>query len=313
MAVAFRQVRFGPLSDVSVSAPNGAVIGVIGEEGCGARELLRLAAGLEKPAEGAVDAPAARRLIGPADPLDFSPVDLLLLDHALAGKDAFGRAQSAMDMVRLVRGGTTVLVASHEEPLLLSLADEIWWLDDGRLAAKGDPAEVLEKYRAHIAERVRQWGDSRCAPLTPALGRGDGRAELISIETLDGGGGPTMAWTSGESVAVRVTVRYRENVEEPVVGIMIRTRIGFEVYGTNTELERVKLGPCVKDDTLRVSFSFRCDLCPREYTLTAASHDPDGALHEWLDDAVAFVVVDSRFTAGVANLRASVTVERSRI
>jgi lipopolysaccharide transport system ATP-binding protein len=59
-----------------------------------------------------------------------------------------------------------------------------------------------------------------------------------------------------------------------------------------------------------VLFSFRCELCPREYTLTAASHDPDGALHEWLDDALAFMVVDSRSTAGVANLRAKVTVER---
>lgn len=311
MAVGFRQVCFGPLTLVSVSAPDGAVIGIIGEDRCGARELLRLAAGLEKPAEGTVEAPRFRRLIGPADPLDFSPVDLLLLDHALAGKDAFERAQASMELVRLVRGGTTVLVASHEEPLLRSLADEVWWFDDGRLAAKGDPAEVLEKYRAHIAERVRKWGKSRCMPLAPPLRRGDGRAELISIETLDGDGNPTMAWTSGESAAVRVTVRYRETVEEPVVGIMIRTRIGFEVYGTNTELEKVKLGPCAKDDTLRVTFSFRCDLCPREYTLTAASHDLDGALHEWLDDAMAFVVVDSRFTAGVANLRARASVERS--
>ena len=30
---------------------------------------------------------------------------------------------------------------------------------------------------------------------------------------------------------------------QPVVGIMIRTRIGFEVYGTNTELEKLAPGP----------------------------------------------------------------------
>jgi hypothetical protein len=43
-----------------------------------------------------------------------------------------------------------------------------------------------------------------------------------------------------------------------------------------------------------------------EYTLTAASHDPDGTAHDWIDDAVAFVATDSRYTAGVANLRAKV-------
>jgi lipopolysaccharide transport system ATP-binding protein len=45
-------------------------------------------------------------------------------------------------------------------------------------------------------------------------------------------------------------------------------------------------------------------LCPQEYTITVASHDPDGVWHEWLEDAVAFLVTDSRYTAGVANLRA---------
>jgi lipopolysaccharide transport system ATP-binding protein len=56
----------------------------------------------------------------------------------------------------------------------------------------------------------------------------------------------------------------------------------------------------------------RCDLCPQEYTLTAASHDPDGVWHDWIEDAVAFTVADSRYTAGVANLRATVTSRRER-
>jgi ABC-type taurine transport system ATPase subunit len=311
MALAFLDVSCPPLEQLNVSAPGGAVIGLIGDDGSGKRTLLGLAAGRLAPVSGAVEAPASRRLIGPAGELDLAPVDLLLLEHALAERDAVTRAWAAMELVRLRRRGTTVLLLSHEEELLRSLSDEIWWLDAGKLAAKGDPGEVLESYRRHVAQRIRARGDSNCMPLSPALRRGDGRAELLSIETLDEGGNLTMAWTSGEPAAVRVTVRYREPVEDPVVGIMIRTRIGFEVYGTNTGLEGLKLGPCAAGETLRVLFSFRCDLCPREYTLTAASHDPDGVLHEWLEDALAFVVVDSRSTAGVANLRARVTVERS--
>ena len=38
---------------------------------------------------------------------------------------------------------------------------------------------------------------------------------------------------------------------DPVVGIMIRTRIGLNVYGTNTELEQLKLGPCLPGATAR--------------------------------------------------------------
>ena len=119
-----------------------------------------------------------------------------------------------------------------------------------------------------------------------------------------------MAWRSGEPVSVRVLVQYCKPVEEPVIGIMIRTRVGMHVYGTNTELEKVNIGPCAAGDRVQLEFRFRCHLCPGDYTLTAASHDPGGATHDWIDEAIAFVVTDSRYTAGVANLRASVTAER---
>ena len=112
-------------------------------------------------------------------------------------------------------------------------------------------------------------------------------------------------------VTVRAVVRFHEAVKEPVLGMMIRTQIGFEVYGTNTGLERVDLGPRNAGDTITVTFSFLCDLCPHAYTITMASHDPDGTAHDWLDDAVSVTVVDDRYTAGVANLHATVTVEEA--
>ena len=182
-------------------------------------------------------------------------------------------------------------------------------MDAGQLAAKGDPKETLDRYRRSVSERVRNWGDTIPPRLAPVSRRGDGRAEVLSIETLGSKGEPTIVWKSGEMVSVRATVRFHEAVAEPVLGMLIRTQIGFEVYGTNTELERVKIGPRAPGETITVTFSFLCDLCPHAYTLTLASHDPDGTAHDWLDDAVAFTVTDERPTAGVANLRAKVTVE----
>jgi len=90
---------------------------------------------------------------------------------------------------------------------------------------------------------------------------------------------------------VKIAVKFHEAVLDPVVGIMIRTRIGLNVYGTNTELEQLKLGPCLAGTTLELAFAFWCELCPGEYTLTVASHDPDGVWHDWLEDAVAFSVL----------------------
>jgi lipopolysaccharide transport system ATP-binding protein len=308
MALVFRRVTCAPLRDFEAAAPDGVVIGIIGENGSGKTRLLRLAAGLERPESGVVEAPAAVRLLGPDDPLTLAPAGLLLIDQTFSRQDPLVRERAAVALDRLRGAGVTTLVASHEEELLRRLADEIWWLHQGRLAGRGDPDQVLAAYRAHIAQRLRAWGESVDQQMAPRVRRSDGRAEVLRVETIGENGQPTMVWRSGELAVVKVSVRFHEAVADPVIGIMIRTRIGLNVFGTNTELERLKLGPCRAGETLEVAFAFRCELCPQEYTITVASHDPDGVWHDWLDDAVAFAVSDSRYTAGVANLRATVSV-----
>jgi len=130
------------------------------------------------------------------------------------------------------------------------------------------------------------------------------------VELRGESGQASAVWRSGEQVTVQVTVQFEQPVSDPVVGILIRTRVGLNVYGTNTELEGLKLGPRQAGESLALDFAFRCDLCPQEYTLTVASHDPDGVWHDWLEEAVAFSVTDSRPTSGVANLRARVSLRQ---
>jgi ABC-type sulfate/molybdate transport systems ATPase subunit len=307
MAVAFHRVSAPPLVEFDAAAPDGAVIGILGEDGSGKGCLLRLAAGLEKPASGSVERSGAASLIGPGDALELAPAPLVLIEHTFSGHDAFARERAAIGLDRLRRAGSTTLLVSHEEELLRRVADEIWWLREGRLAGRGDPGEMIAAYRRHIAARVRAWGETERSPLAPRMRRGDGRAEVVSVATLGENGCPTMVWRSGELAVVKVRVRFAAAVVDPVIGIMIRTRIGLNVYGTNTELEKLCLGPRAAGDTIEVVFAFRCELCPEEYTLTVASHDPDGVWHDWLEDAVSFAVSDTRYTAGVANLRAQVS------
>jgi lipopolysaccharide transport system ATP-binding protein len=306
MAIEFRGINHPPLHDLTVSAPDGAVIGIIGEKGAGKHALMRLAADLEKPQAGEVIFEGTRRHLGLTDALQLSPVDLLLIEQTLAPHDALVRGRALVGIDRMRNAGATVLIVSHEADLLRQLCDEVWWLEAGTLHMQGDPAEVLAAYQQRISEKFRAWGDTLSSPMSASLRRGDGRAEILSLETFGDSGQPTMIWRSGEEAVIRVKVRYREAVEDPVVGILIRTRIGLEVYGTNTELERLKIGPCAPDSEYQLEFRFACNLCPGEYTLTAASHDHDGTAHDWIDDAIAFLVTDSRYTAGVANLRAKV-------
>jgi len=233
-------------------------------------------------------------------------VDVLLLDAALACQDPLVRERACFALERLRRGGATILMASYDEPLLSRLCDELWWLDGGRIAARGDVRDVLPKYRRFVLEQLVAWGGTLTEPVDFSYRRGDGRAEIVSLETLGAGGQPTAVLRSHEMASIQVVVRFLKPVANPVIGVMIRTRVGLEVFGTNTELEAIDLGACSPGDQVKVDFQFVCELCPGEYTLTAASHDPDGTPHDWLDDAIAFSVADERYTAGVANLRATV-------
>lgn len=309
MAIEFNQATCGPLRCFSAFAPDGTVTGVIGENGSGKETLLRLAAGLEKPVSGSVLCDEPVHCVRPGALLEFPAVRTLLIEHAFATQDAIACARAQISLERVRRGGATALVVSHDESLLLAACDDLWWLRDGTLGAQGSPAEVLESYRRYAAERLRDWGQSTSAPLCPSMRRGDGRARIVHLETIGKDGKPTMVWASGEPAGVRATVRFEHAVDDPVVGMMIRNRIGMEVYGTNTLLEKLKLGPRQAGDTIRVSFGFNCDLCPQTYTLTVASHDPNGLWHDWIEDAVTFLVTDTRYEAGVANLRARVSFE----
>lgn len=224
-------------------------------------------------------------------------------------QSALEKAQLEHEIAVRRQKGEGLMVFSNDEVFLERVADEIWWMRGGAVVAQGDPREVLDKYRRWVAEQMRAWGRGKQAALTPAMRRGDGRARIEKLETLGADGLPTLVWTSGEPCGVRVTVHFTADVADPVVGIMLRTLIGMEVYGTNTQLEKLKLGPVAAGATRVVCFEFPCSLCPQEYTLTAASHDPDGVWHDWMEDALAIRVTDVRYTAGVANLRAKVRVE----
>ena len=141
---------------------------------------------------------------------------------------------------------------------------------------------------------------------------GDGSSEVTSVEILDAVGRAVASVASGAPIAVRVRSRFHARVCDPMVGILIRTRIGMEVYGTNTRIEKKSLGDLEPGDELEVNFLLECWLTPQTYTLTVATQNADGSSHDWLDDAIAFDVVDTRHAAGVANLRARIESRVSR-
>jgi hypothetical protein len=263
--------------------PPHTILGLLGEEGSGIKvELENLA---------------------------YAATGMVLVNYTLDARDPLSQLRARRDLNLARRQGKTVLLASWNTALLTEVCDELWLIENGQVVAQAHPVEIVDRWNRGVLQRWRAEQAGSNPPISPTMQRGDGRAHIREVELLDAQQQPVLAWKSGEDALIRVGVEFTAPVEKPVIGMLIRTRVGLDVYGTNTELENMDMGPRNNGERIRVTFRFVCDLCPGDYTLTVASHDPDGTWHEWLEDAVAFAVGDVRYTAGVANLRAKAAWE----
>ena len=231
--------------------------------------------------------------------------EILIVDEALAVGDAVFANRCVRKFQELRERKITVLFVSHDLGLVKQLSDRAILLLNGRMEAQGTPKDVINRYIGLVLERQepRTKKDER---IRGSFRHGDGTSEIVGVQILNARGEPAALVSSGEAVTVRVRCRFHQAKSDPMVGILIRTRIGMDVYGTNTRLEQVELGAFEPGDELEVDFHIECWLTPQTYTLTVATQNTDGTSHDWLDDAIAFDVVDARPGAGVANLRTKV-------
>lgn len=242
--------------------------------------------------------------------------EILIVDEALAVGDAIFANRCIKKFEELKQRGVTVLFVSHDLGLVKRLSDRAALLLDGRVAAYGHPSEVVNRYVGLVLERQarEEQREVERGPLATGAGasyrHGDGASRVLQVELLDAREQPTASLEPGEPVTIRVRALAERDLESPVVGVLIRNRLGIDVFGTNTRIEGVDLGSVRAGETFEVRFGFDCLLTRQDYTLTVATQYPEGFSQDWLDDAIAFTVVDTRDVAGLANFKTRVEWRR---
>jgi len=223
--------------------------------------------------------------------------EILIVDEALAVGDAKFANRCIRKFEELKARGVTVLFVSHDLGLVKRLADRALLLVQGRPELLGTPAEVVNRYVGLVL-----------APDSPeekleAQRHGDGTSEITGVQMLS-----PAAVQTGENVTVEIEARFQQACQQPVFGLLIRNRLGTDVYGTNTRVEGIDTGSVPAGGTLRVRFTFAAWLTRQEYTITVATQHATGLSQDWLDDALSFTVADARDLAGLTDLRAKIEV-----
>jgi lipopolysaccharide transport system ATP-binding protein len=243
--------------------------------------------------------------------------EVLIVDEALAVGDAIFASRCVQKFEELRRKNVTVFLVSHDLGLIKRLADRAAFMLDGRIVLEGTPNDAVNRYVGFVLDRERA-GQERSPGLLDesaaggpisektSFRHGDGASRVIDVQILNAAGERCRAFRPGEPIILRIRAAFHKPVSNPVVGILIRNRIGMDIFGTNTRLERAELGDFEPGEEIEVEFELDCLLSRQEYTLTVAVQYWNGLSQDWLDDVTDFRVEDTKDVAGVLNLNTRV-------
>ena len=236
--------------------------------------------------------------------------EILIVDEALAVGDAIFASRCIQKFDELRRRQVTILLVSHDLGLVKRLADRAAFLLNGEMVMQGSPKDAVNRYNGFVLDRE----SGHKAPLPPSDGpaaqssfrHGDATSTISQVQLLNRNGDPCAAFQRGDTIIIRVTAVFQQACEHPVVGILIRSRIGMDVFGTNTRIEHIELDQFQAGEKLEVEFELDCLLSRNEYTVTVATQHWSGLSQDWLDDVIEFRVIDTKDIAGVLNLNTRV-------
>jgi lipopolysaccharide transport system ATP-binding protein len=237
--------------------------------------------------------------------------EILIVDEALAVGDAIFASRCIRKFEDLRQKKVTVLLVSHDLGLIKRLADRAIFMLEGQVVMEGSPKDAVNQYVGFVLDRERSSrppiaGPEENVAAKSSFRHGDGVSRIVDVQLLNAAGHQCRTFRPGDALVVRIQATFNLAVSSPVVGILIRNRIGVDVFGTNSRLEGIDLGAFEKNDTLQIEFEMDCLLTRQEYTLTVATQYWNGLSQDWMDDVLDFEVVDTKDVAGVLNLNARV-------
>jgi lipopolysaccharide transport system ATP-binding protein len=222
--------------------------------------------------------------------------DVLIVDEALSVGDAYFQHKSFDRIREFSKGGTTLLIVSHDKGAIQAICDKAILLSAGKVAMEGEPEAVMDYYNALLADRqnqiVRQ-KQTASGKTQTISGSGEATVSSISLQDLDGN--ELEVVDVGQPIVLRVAVQSNAFIPRLVLGYGIKDRLGQVVYGTNTDLTKQAIHNIANGSRLVFSIFFPANLGPGTYSIQIALVSTETHLinnFEWRDLALVFNVIN---------------------
>jgi lipopolysaccharide transport system ATP-binding protein len=249
--------------------------------------------------------------------------DVLIIDEALSVGDAYFQQKCLKRIQEFRDQGTTILFVSHDPGAVRLLCEQVTLLSHGQVVFSGAPMQAMDLYNDIIAgqkklEDIQARADkAREIDATSAYSSGNEKMKILGVKLFNEKGLESVAVVSGSKISIKIeSIVNADEVTDPTCGILIRDRLGYDVFGINTHQLGKKSGPLKKGEKVTFRFEMDLNLGQGDYTLTIALHSfqthVDDNYH-WLDRALVIQVLptpDYTFV-GVARLMPIASIDKN--
>ncbi|MBU9743091.1 ABC transporter ATP-binding protein [Lachnospiraceae bacterium ASD3451] len=179
--------------------------------------------------------------------------EILIVDEALSVGDVFFQTKCYKRINEIKEKGTTILLVTHDMSNIIKYCDKAVLLNKGKFIEEGKPSQVVDSYKKILANQFEDteeentiieekknntqynvvWKE-KLADNPQRLVYGDGRAEITDYGIFDHKNQVSNLLLKGKDFSIKMRVKFKENVTNPIFAFTIKDKKGMELTGTNT-------------------------------------------------------------------------------
>ena len=259
--------------------------------------------------------------------------DILIVDEALSVGDAKFQAKCFDRLRQLKEDGTSILLVTHSSEQIVTHCTRALLIDKGIQLEYGEPKAVVNKYMDMLFGKEAPPETTSLAPIvnthTPDIDAsnlstdadvfathigyneheyrwGDAQARILDFKLWSENVVYPASLSTGQKIELAVSIKFMNEISNPVFGVTFKTKEGVTVYGTNTNTLNSQLPSiCKAGQVIQIQSTFNCDLAPGDYFLSlgiASKHGEEITPHDRRYDVIHLQVRPDEHFFGLVNL-----------
>ena len=211
--------------------------------------------------------------------------DILVLDEVLAVGDAAFQQKCFDVFAELKKGGTTIILVTHDMGAVLRFCDRAVLIEAGKVVKSGKPTDIADAY---LNLNFKQKKKTKVDELS-----------TVHVETFNTDHEIMHLFDPGDDIILEVDYKNKQNTKTHI-GVQIFSDEGVYCFGTNTSVDGLEP---FSDKHIKVGMNIHTKLTPGNYSFTVAIMNENATMSLiYKPKAVLFRIAKTTQVEGVALL-----------